>query len=428
MKEAPIIAPRANPVMFYKLKGESKKTGEPTVYLIYRKGTVAKSTGVTVKPTHFNPATGKVSMRDALHPEKNERIETVAKAFARACRDIESVGRPVTRANVEAMLAIETEEKQERAKKVDKGWGLVAEREERIDALEAELKELRSLVDGHKYILEYHLPKQQRFERILRDSQQRLAVLEAEAEEIRAYVTELQEDMGLVSSALFKEKLHEYIRIQRLNNVKESTLGNYTVIGNTVDRFNSKLKLKDIDLAFFQEFQQHLVKRGVTNNSIRGILSRIKGIYKYFADDEGLPLGFFSKFKMVKAGKDENIIFLSSQEVAELEALPLKARVHHEVRQQFLFAVETGLRRSDYNVTAANVQGSAIVLATQKTGKQVAIPLTAKARQLFEEAGHSFRLIPESQFNQTLRIICKKMPSMQAGSIKTFSIGNNEVV
>ena len=51
--------------MFYKAKGVSKRTGEDTVYIIYRNGTTetAKSTGVTVKPAHFNAATGKVSGR-----------------------------------------------------------------------------------------------------------------------------------------------------------------------------------------------------------------------------------------------------------------------------------------------------------------------------------------------------------------------------
>jgi site-specific recombinase XerD len=412
--------------MFYKVKGVSKKTGEGTVYVIYRNGSTetAKSCGVTVKPAHFNPATGKVSMRDGLHPEKNERIETVSKSFARACRDIESFGYSVTRATVDAAIEAETERKQELTQQYDKGWDVVAEREARIEALEAELKKLRGEDWGHKYVLEYNLPKQQRYERMIDDQQRRLATIDAEATEIRAHIAGMQEEIGLVSCALFKDKLNEFIKIQRLNHVKESTLGNYKVIEKQVDRYNPRLQMREMDLQFFQDFQAHLVSRGVTNNSIRGTISRIKSIYKYFADDLNLPTGFFSKFKQVKARKDENVLFLTPEELAELEALSLKPRVHNEVRAQFLFAVETGLRRSDYNITTANIKGREIVVTTQKTGKTVSIPATDRALQLFNEAGQNFRLIPESQFNQTLRLICQKMPSMQSESLKTLQVGS----
>lgn len=417
-------------MFYFKIKGVSPKTTKGTVYVIYRTDTteVAKSTGVSVNPKHFNSSVGKVSSKDGLYLDKNAVIQAVTAAFQRACLFVETYVGKVTKSAIDIQMAAELEgqetNKHQRIVKESQGREAVCKGEARIGELERELKELRGRVWSNKFTLDYHLSKRERYERMIHDQQQRLAAVNVEAAEIRAYITKMQEEIGVVSSASFKDKLNEFIRIQRLNNVKESTLGNYRVILNTVEKYNKQLQLKDIDLTFFQEFQAHLVARGVTNNSIRGILSRIKGIYKYFADDEGLPLGFFSKFKMVKAGTDENVVFLYPTELAELEALPLTARVHKEVRAQFLFAVETGLRRSDYNITAANIQGNEIVLATQKTGKQVAIPLTDKARQLFSEAGQTFRLIPESQFNQTLRLICKRMESMNAASLKTFSVGN----
>ena len=419
-------------MFYYKVKGISPKTGKGTVYVIYRNGTeIAKSTGITVNPKHFNTTTGRVSSKDPLFVNKNAQIAERADIFQGAYSFIEDfLKTPVTKENFEERYTYEVNAPEilanKRIVRMSRMGEAIAQKEVRIAELGAELKGLRYNVAAGKWIMDndLQLTKEQRAERMIAEGRQRLAALDAEVAEIRADIQEWQEEAGLVSSATFAEKLSEFVQIQRLNHVKESTLGNYKLIAKAVSNYKPRLQMKEMDLQFFQDFQAHLVARGVTNNSIRGMISRIKGIYKYFADDLNLPTGFFTKFKQVKGTKDENVLFLSPEELAELEALPLTARVHLEVRQQFLFAVETGLRRSDYNITAANVVGREIRVTTQKTGKQVSIPATTKALQLFNEAGQTFRLIPESQFNQTLRLICKKLDSMQTDSIKTFQVGS----
>ncbi|WP_216726454.1 tyrosine-type recombinase/integrase [Hymenobacter siberiensis] len=415
----------------YKLDGKSLKTGKATIYIVYRSnGTeVAKSMGVTVNPKHFNSTTGRVSSKDAQFIEKNERIQQRTDEFQAAIRDVEMFGQPVTKATIDAIIQSDNDWKQQRESELvgvhAKGWQEVSENEARLAELREEMKQTRWLVWRDKYILEEALPREERYQRMIHDLQQQLAALDAEAAEIRDQITHIQEEAGFVSSALFVDKLNEYCKIKLLNmSMQKQTVSNYKLIATAVNKFNPRLQLKDMDLQFFQDFQAHLVDRGVTNNSIRGMMTRIKGIYLYFADDLNLPTGFFSKFEQVKARKDENILFLTPEELAELESLPLKPRVHQEVRQQFLFAVETGLRRSDYNITAANIKGREIVVTTQKTGKTVSIPATDKALQLFNEAGQNFRLIPESQFNQTLRLICQKMKTMQSESLKTLQVGS----
>lgn len=419
----------------YKVDGKSLKTGKATVYLVYRSNgkEVAKSMGVTVNPKHFNSTIGRISSKDALYLEKNERIQQKTVEFQRAIRDLESVGQAVNKQAVDFALQLAPEVyaeiKAEWSANLEKGWDVVSQHEARIEELNAEIAELRRLVWGQKFAFEYHLPKQERYERMIYDQQQRLAAIDTEAAEIRAHITSMQEEIGIVSSATFVDKLEEYCNMKLLDtSIQKQTVGNYKLIATAVNKFNPRLQLKDMDLQFFQEFQAHLVARGVTNNSVRGMMSRIKGIYKHFADDLNLPVAFLSKFKQVKAAKDENVLFLTPEEIAELKALPLTARVHKEVRQQFLFAVETGLRRSDYNITAGNVVGREFIVTTKKTKKQVNIPATDEALRIFNEAGQTFRLIPESQFNQTLRLICQKMPSMQATSIKTLQVGREIII
>lgn len=420
-------------MFYYKVKGVSPKTGKGTVYMIYRNGKeIAKSTGVPVNPKHFNTSTGRVSAKDDLFVSKNAQIAERTDIFQSVYVFIENLLEiPVTKESFEERYAYEVNAPEflanKRIVRMSRIGEVIAQKEARIAELDAELKGLRNYVAAGKSIMDndLQLTKEGRAERKIAEAQQRLGALDAEAAEIRADIQMWQEEVGFVSSATFADKLNEFIQVQRLNHVKESTLGNYKLIAKAVNTFKPKLQMREMDLQFFQDFQAHLVGRGVTNNSVRGMISRIKGIYKYFADDLNLPTGFFTKFKQIKATKDENVLFLSHEELAELEALPLTARVHNEVRAQFLFAVECGLTRSDYNITAANIKGREIVVKTKKTGKQVHVPATDKALRIFNDAGQTFRLIPESQFNQTLRLICKKMPSMQEESVKTWQVGND---
>ena len=73
-------------------------------------------------------------------------------------------------------------------------------------------------------------------------------------------------------------------------------------------------------------------------------------------------------------GAANAVLFLTARQLAELEALDIPAANvgQIDVRRQFLFAVETGLRHSDYQVEASDIQyseeyGEELVVITTKT-------------------------------------------------------------
>ena len=75
--------------MFYKVRKVGKKTGQGTVYVVYRFGQseMVKTTGVNVLPSEFNTTTGKVSRKNPLHPELNAQIQAVVARLERAVRN-----------------------------------------------------------------------------------------------------------------------------------------------------------------------------------------------------------------------------------------------------------------------------------------------------------------------------------------------------
>jgi len=249
----------------YKIKEISKKTGLGTVYAVYRDdlSETVKSTGVTVKANHFNLKTGKVNTKDGFHPEKNAKIQAVTAAFEMVVRDIQARGLPVNQITVGAAMQAQAEELDRPPKShfhsLDEGLKDLTAQEEEILSLEAELKSKKAKFQHYKYIMALALPKHERHAIIIVEQQQHLAALESESAEIREYIAVLQEEAGNSRGILFSEKLIEYCNIQRLNHIKESTLGNYTVIANTVKKYNPNLKLREMNLQFFQEFQAHLI-------------------------------------------------------------------------------------------------------------------------------------------------------------------------
>lgn len=382
--------------MFYKIDGISKRTGMGTVYVVIR-GEVAgkkketiRTTKVSVKPTHFNSKTGKVNGKDPLYVEKNAQLQTI-------WADMEIVAR-----NLE--------------------WaGLAPDKQ----AVARELQEIADALEGFAIAKAGRIAdKQSHYEKLLREVEEMELQLRAK----RAEVESLEMYLGIRSKPLLLSTLFEDFKVVKAKeNVKVSTLKNYTVLKNIVAGFRKQALLTDVNLDFFIDFQAHLVKRGVTNKSILEVLGKFKSVFRYYANRHNISTSFLSEFKPVKDGQPNDVLFLTSVELAELEALTINTPGQRDVRQQFLFAVETGLRRSDYNVTKTDVKGSELTVVTRKTGKIATIPFTKKAARLFKESGYNFRLIREAQFNQTLRAICKKLPSMQA-PVDVFTYVGSETI
>ncbi len=370
--------------MYYKILGVSKKTGMGTVYVVLRsdvggvKKETVRSTGVSAKPSYFDTRAGKVNGRDPLHVEKNERIHAHGADMAAIERELKWAGLVPDKQAVERVQR---------------------ERDE-VPALYASIKAARvSLVEDQHAQLVLDV-----------------AELEAKLKEKRAQLESVEIYLNKRPKPLLLSKLiDDYKAMKAKEHVKPGTLKNFTVLKNIVGKFNKQVLLTDMNLDFFTDFQAHLVGRGVTNKSTLEVTGKLKTVFRYYANKHGIGTAFLSDFKPVEDGQPNDVLFMSPEELAELEALDIPAANvgQVDVRRQFLFAVETGLRRSDYNVSQSNIKGKELEVITTKTGKVATIPFTKKAHQLFAEADFTFRLIKEAQFNQTLRALCKKLPSMQ---------------
>jgi integrase len=132
----------------------------------------------------------------------------------------------------------------------------------------------------------------------------------------------------------------------------------------------------------------------------------------HFAEDEGLATGFLRKFKLVQELANDNVIFLSADEIEAIAALDIKAATLRQIQQQFLFACETGLRHSDLYITAANIVGEKLKVTTRKKQKTVTIPLTERAKAILAGPTFPFKQFGINHYNKAVHQICKKVAAL----------------
>lgn len=361
--------------MYYKLRKIGKKTGQGTVYVVHRFGQseLAKTTGVNVLPSEFNPKTGKVNGKNSLFPELNAQIQAVAGRMERAVRNARGEGLLPTTATVEACYS-------------------------KLVSVDAALPDLR---DGAEVAAD--------------DLKRQMADLREQLAQKESAYADMLLAAGLANGpdpkALFTDKIADFLATRP--NYRPATVSGYRDLGSMIAKFRPSLQLADINLGFLQDFQRHLLDKELRNQSVRVILDRLKAIYSHFAEDEGLSLGLFRRFKPIPALANDNVIYLTPEEIDAIAALEIKAATLRQVQQQFLFACETGLRHSDLYITAANVVGEELRVTTRKKQKTVTVPLTERAKAILKGPCFPFKPIHVNHYNKAIQQVCKKAPVLK---------------
>jgi integrase len=178
------------------------------------------------------------------------------------------------------------------------------------------------------------------------------------------------------------------LKLQEANDGLKSK--NYLRVFNQVadhfEKYVPKLAIDKINYQVLSGFIQYLfVEVGLENNTVAGHLKKIRAVFQ-FGKKLGLSLNFdFDNFSLKYI--DKEIIFLTEEELLQLEKYqPSTNRLQH-IKDVFLFGCYTGLRFSDLeNLSTANFKENLLEYRPIKTpGKLVVIPLIQKALEVLEK-------------------------------------------
>ncbi|MGI4759404.1 MAG: phage integrase SAM-like domain-containing protein, partial [Janthinobacterium lividum] len=389
--------------MFFKLKHASKKTGLATVYVLYRyegKET-AKTTGVNLKPAHYL-GDCKVSKQDKDNASKSRKIYDTRRLLELAA---EAVARNGGKPTCEAVSLFYEQMKEE-----NKG----NEQEEK-DYLDSELSDMEKL---ELEVIE--------LEKVLAEKKELLI----------NYKQIFEAGYADNSKVLLADKVLEYVKLDN-KNYRLNTLQGYKNLAVLIKAFRPKLGITEVNLEVLGDFKLFLNKKGMRNRSVIETVKRLKVIVKFFAKEYGMSTDFLSELTMLKVKQNDNIIYLTEEELEEFELVELESANQRQIQKQFLFCCYTGLRISDIHITKGNIhpmpigedgiQRNELRVAMTKTGSTVFIPLSPKAEAIINSAEFPFKNIFLNHYNKGLKLICKKLPSLQKEITLTHFVANNPV-
>ena len=173
--------------------------------------------------------------------------------------------------------------------------------------------------------------------------------------------------------------------------------------------------LKDMSMAFITEFEFYLkTEKKFMQNTIYKTLQRFRQIVKLAVALDYLPKDPFLLYKGKKPKKE--IIFLSKDELRNLEQHQFASERLQQVADMFIFCCYTGLAYTEMaTLKESNIQtgfdnNKWLYIRRQKTKKSYEVPLLTKASDILDRYRTEEQLLPivsNQRFNSYLKEIAE---------------------
>lgn len=228
-----------------------------------------------------------------------------------------------------------------------------------------------------------------------------------------------------------KLKLYQEVKDKELKDQKKSTI--------------FKIRFEDIDMIFYNDFIDYLIKQGLSKNYIG---SFIKDILRFMDEAKEQKLFKFEKPKgFIVPKEDSDNIALNQSEIKKIhdveftedlvkeffpkiyeQNLRRKIKSLNTERDRFMIGYCTALRISDYTrIDDYNVEDNLIAIWTKKKDKKVYIPIHHYLKEIIDKyEGLRLPKISDQKHNEQLKDICK-MAKINELTRKTITKGGKRV-
>lgn len=197
--------------------------------------------------------------------------------------------------------------------------------------------------------------------------------------------------------------------------ITKSTGKAFKTLASALDRFRKKIQFAEIDLLFHKQFTAFLIQEQKAPNTIHKHIKHLKQIMDA-AFDLGLTDNQAFRSRRFNAKTNEtDSIYLTALEVEAIESVDLSAkglRGEEKARDLFLLGVYTGLRYSDFsNIKPEDYKTYRGVFMVKKrmhkTKKEVAVPISDKARRILEKYGMQSPVMSGQKLNTYIKRVCE---------------------
>ena len=197
--------------------------------------------------------------------------------------------------------------------------------------------------------------------------------------------------------------------------VSKKTRQRYISTKNKILEFekytNKKLKLKDIDLSFHEDFISYLRRElFLNNNTIGRYINQIKNFLRS-AKSKGIVVNLDFESKDFYSPSNKTIdTYLNDDEIDKIYKHTLEKEYLDNAKDWFIIGLRTGLRVSDLlNLKKQNIEDGFINWTTKKTEYPVIIPIHHQVKEILKKRQGEFpRKISDQKFNDYVKLVTKE--------------------
>lgn len=224
----------------------------------------------------------------------------------------------------------------------------------------------------------------------------------------------------------FFEHLDNFIKHKR-SIFQPATIKTYLTLKKSLQEFEEasgyKVDFCSINSIFLTLYTKYLIEdTGVINNTLA---KRIATLKAFLSEMKAQKINGFSDYKAFSASRnyDTTIMYLTEQELHQIQNLKLENTTAEQIRDVFCFACHTGLRYSDWGgLTPANIVTvshdgktvTALKFTMFKVHKEIIVPLNDYALSVLDKykdwsmsTGRLFPVYTNQETNRTLKLLAK---------------------
>jgi len=222
------------------------------------------------------------------------------------------------------------------------------------------------------------------------------------------------------------EAYEEFLKIgeiEKANNTNKNrkTIKNYLKIFENETGY--QMTFDSIDMAFFDKLKEHvLVSKSHGYNYLSSITDKFKAFMGWSLGRDYHTNTIYKKFSAPE--KEGSIIHLTFPELQHLINFTFENKKLQKARDFYCFGCMTGLRYCDLQrLTKDNISDGMIKITTQKTNRDVMIPLFPGVQTIIDRYPEPHKLLPKfsnQKLNLYIKQCCKKAEINTPTEYKSF--------
>ena len=224
----------------------------------------------------------------------------------------------------------------------------------------------------------------------------------------------------------FWDAYKQYLQAGKLEKTHNTNRNRQTIF-NKLQNFETdtgyKLTWETINLVFWDNLKQYILETKAHDyNYLSAIADKFRAFMTWSHERSYHTTTIYKRFSAPE--KEISIVYLTWDELQHLVNFKFESKKRQKARDFFCFGCLTGLRYVDLaQLTKDNIVNGAITLTTQKTNKEVTIPIFPGLQTIIDRYPDAYKLLPKfsnQKLNKYIKECCAEAEINALIEYKTF--------